>query len=74
MTCITGHKDLVDVVFTVITSSSDDQELVDIASIVPNNRILIFYMGEVIETLTKEKITVQNIVSSSLAKGVTPSS
>ena len=66
-------KDLVEAGATVIMSSSDDEELVDIASIVPDTRILIFYMGEVIETLTKEKITVQNIVSSSLAKGVTPS-
>jgi len=54
---------------TVLMCSSDDEELVDIASLIPNTRVLIFYMGEIIDTLTNDDITVARIVSSSLAKG-----
>ena len=54
---------------TVLMASSDDEELVDIASLIPRTRILIFYKGEVIDTLSGEQITVSRIVSSSLSKG-----
>ncbi len=62
-------RNLVEAGTTVLMSSSDDEELVDIASLIPRTRILIFYMGEIVETLTGEQITVARIVSSSLAKG-----
>ena len=62
-------RGLVNAGTTVLMSSSDDEELVDIASLIPMTRILIFYMGEIIETLRGDQITVARIVSSSLAKG-----
>lgn len=54
---------------TVLMASSDDEELVDIASLIPATRIMIFYKGEITETLTGGQITVPRIVSSSLARG-----
>lgn len=63
-------KSLIENGAIVLMASSDDEELVDIAKVIPNTRILIFYNGNIVKTLTDEEITVPNIISSSLGKGV----
>lgn len=62
-------RQLVDSGSTVIMVSSDDEELVDISKTILESSILIMYEGQIVKTLKRAEITVENIVSASLSKG-----
>lgn len=56
----------------VIMVSSDDEELVNLARMVKNSRILVMYNGQFVRELKGEEMTVHNIIAASLPReGVT---
>ena len=63
-------KDLVNSGSTVLMVSSDDEELADTARLIPNTRVIIMYNGSIIKTLREKEVTVENIISFSLSKGL----
>lgn len=53
---------------SVIMISSDDEELVETANMMPLGRIIVFYEGNIVATYTGDNITVQNISAASSGK------
>jgi ABC-type sugar transport system ATPase subunit len=54
---------------TVIMSSSDDDELVKLADVVRNYKVLVMYNGKVVKVLTGKDITISNIITNSMPRG-----
>jgi ribose transport system ATP-binding protein len=61
--------DLVDEGSSVLMSSSDDDELVKIASVVRNYKIFVMYDGQIVNVLEDKDITISNIITSSVPRG-----
>ena len=53
---------------SVIMISSDDEELVETANMMPLGRIIVFYEGEIVATLSGDAINVENISAASSGK------
>lgn len=53
---------------SVIMISSDDEELVETANMMPLGRIIVFYEGNIVATYTGDAITVENISAASSGK------
>ena len=54
---------------SVVMSSSDDDELVKIASIVDNYKVFVMYGGQVVAVLRGEEINISNIITNSIPRG-----
>ncbi|UOF91010.1 sugar ABC transporter ATP-binding protein [Fodinisporobacter ferrooxydans] len=61
-------KKLAAVGSAVIMVSSDDEELVNLARMVKNSRILVMYHGQFVRELKGEEMTVHNIIAASLPR------
>jgi ABC-type sugar transport system ATPase subunit len=54
---------------SVIMSSSDDDELVKIAAVAKNYKVLVMYDGQIVNVLKGKDITISNIITSSMPRG-----
>lgn len=62
-------RDLVSDGASVIMSSSDDEELVQISEVVENYKVIVVYGGQIVAVLQGEDLTVSNIIASSIPRG-----
>jgi ribose transport system ATP-binding protein len=62
--------DLVNEGSSVIMSSSDDDELVKIAAVVKKYKIIVIYDGQIVKVLEGKDITISNIITNSIPRGV----
>lgn len=54
---------------SVIYVSSDDEELVELTSYCKSSKVIIMYNGEIVNTLTNENITSENIANYAIPRG-----